>query len=176
MRKKKRGFTLIELIVAMAVLGIAMAAAVPSFQGMIARNRIATQVNDMILAINLARSEAMRIGSTVSVVGASPANTADEFGGGFCVATGAPSDCSGTTVLRRWPELAGADTTFDLVDAGGAVRIEFSSRGGVRNFSQQAQVDLCYPGQDGRRIHINLIGRSKSHRPGDPDANKRPDC
>ena len=65
--KRIAGFTLIELLVVVVVVGIGFSLAVPSFQGMLARNRIATQTNDLLLAISLARSEASRVGGIVSL-------------------------------------------------------------------------------------------------------------
>ncbi|MFT6752971.1 MAG: type IV fimbrial biogenesis protein FimT, partial [Candidatus Azotimanducaceae bacterium] len=61
------GFTLIELMLGLIIISIGMSIAVPSFQGMISRNRIATQVNDMLLAVNLARSEASTTGANISI-------------------------------------------------------------------------------------------------------------
>ena len=89
--KSQSGFTLLELLAVIMVIGISLAIAVPSYQGMVARNGIATQVNGYLLAINLARSEAMRRGSPVSIQSAdNGADGADEFGNGYCVQVGTP--------------------------------------------------------------------------------------
>src|SRR5262245_17906118 len=55
-----RGFTLIELMITIAVLAIGSALAYPSFSGAIKSNRVATATNSFIAAFNLARSEAIR--------------------------------------------------------------------------------------------------------------------
>lgn len=65
-----------------------MTIAVHGFQNMLARNRVATQVNDFILATNLARSEALRCGSVVSTLAEDGSDTDKEFGPGFCVYVG----------------------------------------------------------------------------------------
>lgn len=62
-----KGFTLIELMVTIAVLGILLALAAPSFQSTIRNNRIAAISNDLISALNLARSEAVKRGRQVTV-------------------------------------------------------------------------------------------------------------
>jgi len=165
-----RGFTLIELMIGLVIVGVGLTIAVPSFQGMTARNRIATQVNEFLVAVNLARSEASRSGSTVSIQ-AIGTNAADQFGDGWCVVAGNPGNCNGT-VIRTFGALAG-DSTLDLV--GAATSIQFSSLGALAS-STPVSVDLCYPGQDGRRVYINLVGRSKSHRPDDADSTRRPVC
>lgn len=68
-RKKSssNGFTLIELMVTMSVLAILLAIAVPGFQGSIASNQLTGRTNDMVSALNLARSEAIRRGTRVTL-------------------------------------------------------------------------------------------------------------
>src|SRR5690554_4349780 len=57
---RQRGFSLIELMVTVALLAILLAMGLPSFQGSLRSNRVATATNELIAAINLARIEAMR--------------------------------------------------------------------------------------------------------------------
>ncbi|CDH45104.1 GspH/FimT family pseudopilin [Candidatus Contendibacter odensensis] len=64
---RQRGFTLIELIITVAIVAIVLAIGVPSFQGMIRDNRLATQVNELVTAMNLARSEAIKRGRRVTL-------------------------------------------------------------------------------------------------------------
>ncbi|WP_370299378.1 GspH/FimT family pseudopilin [Abyssibacter sp.] len=60
-----RGFTLIELLVAIAVASILLAVAVPSFRGLIASNRSASDANALLSVLILARSEAIKRNTTV---------------------------------------------------------------------------------------------------------------
>ncbi|MBT2745419.1 MULTISPECIES: GspH/FimT family pseudopilin [unclassified Lysobacter] len=55
-----RGFTLIELMVTIGLVAIVLALGLPNFQQAIRSNRVATSANEMLAALNLARSEAMR--------------------------------------------------------------------------------------------------------------------
>lgn len=55
-----KGFTLIELMVAIAVMAILLALGLPSFQESLRSNRVATGTNEMLAALSLARSEAIR--------------------------------------------------------------------------------------------------------------------
>lgn len=64
------GFTLLELMVAITVLGILLAIGAPSFTRMIRDNRVAAQTNDLITALTVARSEATKRGTSVSVCAA----------------------------------------------------------------------------------------------------------
>lgn len=54
------GFTLIEVMVTVAVLAILAAVALPAMAGLINNNRLASQANDLVADIHLARSEAVR--------------------------------------------------------------------------------------------------------------------
>ncbi len=166
MKKFSKGVTLVELMIILVVIGIAMSVAVPGFQGMIVRNRIITQTNEVILTINLARGEASRTGGLVSVVAATPTG-ANEYGAGWCIVLGLPATCAGN-VIRRFDGLTG-ETTLDSVE--NLTMIQFNSLGGVLGGVPQ-NLDLCYPDYQGRRIEISIIGRVKSHveaLAGDPD-------
>ena len=58
--KNDAGFTLIELIVTVAIAAIVLAIAVPSFQETITSNRLTTFSNTFVASLNLARSEAIK--------------------------------------------------------------------------------------------------------------------
>jgi type IV fimbrial biogenesis protein FimT len=62
-----RGFTLIELLVTLAVAAILMTIAVPNFQDMVRRNRLASETNNLVSALAIARSEAIKRGRAVTV-------------------------------------------------------------------------------------------------------------
>ena len=64
---RHNGFTLIELVVALAVLGILVAIGLPSFNAAIANSRISSQYNDTIGALFIARSEAVKSSGNITV-------------------------------------------------------------------------------------------------------------
>lgn len=54
------GFTLLELVITVAVLAIALGIAIPSFQGITNRNRLTSVANEVVAAMQLTRMEAIR--------------------------------------------------------------------------------------------------------------------
>jgi type IV fimbrial biogenesis protein FimT len=64
---KNQGFTLIELVMTMAIAGILIGIAIPSFKSTIKSSRLTSYANDLVGALNLARSEAVRRGIQVTV-------------------------------------------------------------------------------------------------------------
>lgn len=173
MHKHTSGVTLIELLIVLLIVSISFGLAIPGFKGIMARNEVATQTNQVILAINLARSEAGKLGKTVSVQATDPSDADNEFGPGFCVVEGNPGDCTGT-LLRSFDALA-PDTTLNSIEDVSS--LQFSPLGTLTNTGNATRsLDLCYPGAGGRRIIINLVGRSKTHKVDDPDTASRPAC
>lgn len=139
--RKTSGFTLIELIVTLAVAGILTAVAVPSFKTTIDNNRLVTQSNDLLAALLYARTTAISSGSTqgqnVTVCASSNTNTAtptcnsSNWANGWIVNgyTSAPTAAPGTatnlgaptaTVIRAYPGLP-SGTTLDSNAYGSSV-------------------------------------------------------
>ncbi|TAL47467.1 MAG: prepilin-type N-terminal cleavage/methylation domain-containing protein [Methylovulum sp.] len=65
--KYRSGFTLIELMVTIAIASIVLGIAIPSFTETIANNRLTTHANELVTALNLARSEAIKRGVQVII-------------------------------------------------------------------------------------------------------------
>jgi len=68
--ESENGFTLVELLITIVVVSILLATGVPSFMEFIKNNRLSTQANDLVISIQVARSEAVKRG-TGSVICAS---------------------------------------------------------------------------------------------------------
>ena len=60
-RCRQRGFTIIELLVAMLVFGVLMFMAVPSFQSAMDGNAIRSTTTDLVQSLNMARSQAVNL-------------------------------------------------------------------------------------------------------------------
>lgn len=98
-RRRVVGFTLIELMVTVAVAVILSMVAVPSFRQFILNQRIKNTSYDLVSALTMARSEAITRNAPVSLAasGASWAN-------GWCVITPpptTPTDCSTAIITHE---------------------------------------------------------------------------
>lgn len=62
-----RGFTLIELMVTIGILGILVTLAAPSFTTIIANQRVKGAATDLYIALAKARSEALKLNADVTV-------------------------------------------------------------------------------------------------------------
>jgi len=69
-----QGFTLVELIITVAIAAIVLGLGVPGFQQLIRANRTVTEVNRLVTALSLARSEAVKRNATVAMCRASGSN------------------------------------------------------------------------------------------------------
>jgi type IV fimbrial biogenesis protein FimT len=65
--RKARGFTLLELIMVISIVGILAAVGTASFKYLTTSNRIATEINGLLGDMQFARSQAIKIGTFVSV-------------------------------------------------------------------------------------------------------------
>ena len=102
---KRRGFTLLELIVTVLLAAILVTLGVPAFRGMILSNRLTAQTNSLVTVLTLARSEAVRRGSDVWACG-----KASDWSNGVEVRVGG---CASTDPLLRVSDpLAGDGLTL----------------------------------------------------------------
>lgn len=101
------GFTLLELMITVAVAAVLMMVAIPAYQGMIQRNTMTSVLNDLVGDINYARSEAITRGAPVVVcpsINESDCAPAGDWRLGWIVR--APNDRSGDNLLRVHGKIA----------------------------------------------------------------------
>lgn len=152
------GFTIIELMVVLMVLGIITAMAVPSFNTMIKNNRIVTVTNDLNGMLQYARAEAVRRGGgiRVSAIGGDVAN-------GLRVWFDADSDNSFDSGEElRELNINLASLVLDA-DIGGKstqnLNFTFDARGGS-SLGNTLNLGLCddREGDNGRRLELLVSG------------------
>ena len=103
------GFTLIEMLTAIVVLAVLLAIALPNLSGFVRSSKVRGAQSELIGALMLARSEAVKRGVAVSVAATSA--TAGDFSSGWTVWIDADGDGTvnnGETVLRSFPDISGA--------------------------------------------------------------------
>jgi type IV fimbrial biogenesis protein FimT len=82
-RKHNQGFTILELMMVVTILGITTAIAAPSFTEMIKNNRISSSVNDFVAALQFAKAEAVARVNPVTICIRNNDGTACAGGGGW---------------------------------------------------------------------------------------------
>jgi type IV fimbrial biogenesis protein FimT len=65
--KKNTGFTLLELVMSMAIVAIMVTMAIPSMLSTVSDSRLTSQANGLVLSLNAARSESIKRGKIVAV-------------------------------------------------------------------------------------------------------------
>jgi type IV fimbrial biogenesis protein FimT len=141
---RSRGFSLIELMVSLVVLGILVGLAVPSYRAIIAEQRVRATVTDLHAAISLARSEAIKLNRQITIAPAA---------GGWAAGWGIAHPTAGQPALLAHTLSSGVGITGPnagiVFSASGrtasAVEFEVSSDG-----SDAASVSCLSLGLDGR--------------------------
>lgn len=152
--KRRKGFTLIELMVAISLIAILLTIALPSFRSLIQNNRITAQTNAFVSAHTYARSEAVKRSGRVDVC---PRNATGTGCSGSNWNDGWLVQVHGGDVLRVWD--APQDGITIELSTGSAERVSYLNRGTVdvaREFHIRAQ-DCT--GEQQRNVLINVIGR-----------------
>ncbi|SEA48003.1 type IV fimbrial biogenesis protein FimT [Microbulbifer marinus] len=126
--KRSAGFTLIELMIVIAILAILIAIGVPSFTSLIKNNRLTSAANDLAGALHFARAEAVRRGSSVQV-----SSVSDNIGNGVRVWFDADGDGNLDSGADSSEELRlvrmAAPAVSVAADTGANVSLTFSARG-----------------------------------------------
>lgn len=105
-----RGFTMVELLITLVVLAVLLAVATPGLSTFVNSSRLRASQAEFVSALTLARSEATRRGTRVSIDALAPV-VGNELGGGWRLFLDANSngvfDDGSANELRHYPAMAG---------------------------------------------------------------------
>ena len=126
-RRRRHGFTLIELMVTIAIAAILVGLSASPISQMMASNRVQTEASSLVADLMYARSEAVRRGRGVTVCASSNGSTCtglNNWAGGWIVFSD-PTQCStvptgAQMALRTRPTLKGGDTFKAIYPTGAA--------------------------------------------------------
>jgi len=130
------GFTLIELVITLAVAATLTLVGIPSFTETIKTNRLTTYNNDFVASLNLARSEAIKRNASVTVRKVdnnsfTKVSATANWEDGWDVFTDADSDGNfeaGDTLIKTYPPLPASFTLRGNANVANYIRYTTSGR------------------------------------------------
>ncbi|PHS19161.1 MAG: hypothetical protein COA86_05720 [Kangiella sp.] len=140
-RLKLNGFTLLEMIITMTIAFILATMAVPAFNSFVESSRLTSNTNLVIGALNLARSEAVRLGESVRVEG-----IADGFQ--LVIATGVDAG----NVLKQFTP---SNKDITIVADAAVDTVTYTSTG-FRDFADNVVGDIHVCDSDGNGTDITI--------------------
>jgi type IV fimbrial biogenesis protein FimT len=155
------GFTLVELMVTIAVAMVLLVLGLPSLRTMLQNNRVSSQANELFTSLNMARSEAIKQQRNVYLT-ALNATSSNELGAGWNIWVDGPNGTAGTQHSSE-PTLEQTDAlqngaTVDVTP--NASQIFFRPDGTASTAVTLALREPDCRGSDSaRNISVSVVGR-----------------
>ena len=164
-RSDVRGFTLIELMVAMSVAVILFAVGIPSFAGLIKDIQLSTATNEFFASINLARAEAIQRDARVDMV---PLSEDGDWAAGWAVFVdenrNRRPDPGDTVIFMHGPSPSGLKITANLTDST-VQYLAYNGSGRTRTHANAYRTQFgtftFELGNKVRKIKLNFVGRPR---------------
>lgn len=157
---KQTGFTIIELMIVIAIVGTMMAIALPSFNSFIANQRVKSAAQTMYTTFTYARAEAIKRNDNVFIV----ADDGNNWQDGWAISTVATrtfAECNVATAPGDCLKIQQAIPNITIANTG-ITRINFLRTGRPAAGQALAGVNLCnaesLPGVKMRVVTLGLTG------------------
>lgn len=157
--KRDSGFTLVELMITVAIAAILVTLVVPGANYWITNAGLTTQANNFVLAMNLGRVEAIKRGNNITLQ-ARTVNTVQSWGNGWDLVEDG-------TLIQRFD----ADSGMSFQAAGSLLLYTFRSTGSLANVTAATTFHVCGASAgEFREIDIQPSGQVSV------DSNSTTDC
>jgi type IV fimbrial biogenesis protein FimT len=175
--RRAAGFTLIELMIVLVILAAVLVIGLPSFSSAALVSRLKSYANEMVASVYLARSEAIKRNTAMTLCMSADGNactTSGDWEQGWIVVVD-PNDP--TTVLRYYEALSGDYKLTGYIDPNDPTSTAFhslvfdpSGAGVVMKTSGSDQIgigtmNLCRlnpsPGRQERKVTVSASGRTR---------------
>ena len=162
----RAGFTVVELMVTIAILAILLGIAAPSLRDFVLNTRLTGQANDLLGDLMLARSEAVKRDLPVSLCGKK--NNGDtacgedpKWGGGWFVVVdtnGNGKMDDGALPMKAGDTLGGGNTLINNAPGSSKGAVTFSPTGTAS--SGATTLTICDERGQGRLVSLNKLGQA----------------
>lgn len=169
-KKYNNGFTLIEIMVTVAIVGIMASIALPSFSRLIESNRVNTATNELISNLLLAKSEALKRSSSVTLCPSSNQTTCNgntDFSTGWIIFL----DCGAVGRIDGEVIGCGNKDEEDIIKVGDSLDSVYMTNRTLNQITfrytgRPAGISTFDIGKDSsnktKEVAINLVGRVRA--------------
>ncbi len=156
---KIQGFTLLELMITVAIAAILTAIGIPSFTGLIRDSRMTTSTNDFLTALNYARSEAATRNEDVIVQSKSGINLDWKDGWDVYIDANTNNIVDPGELLKTHDALPAG---YTLTSNNFNTQVEYDPSGMITtNFNASFFLCLNSDASTARAVIVNRLGRAR---------------